>query len=190
MERSGKQQDRERVRHPADSPTDGARGGFAQRGVDRLDADQRHGTVAFVREVPGKHVGGQAVGASTQAGGVLPVEPADGTGRFPHVGRIHQDDEVRLEAADRPRAIFRGRPALENKEGRRLWRGIDFLARALSAEQAASDFYAGGVVAPQLLADADQDDAGGSGMIRSPVSRRRNRQPAQRLAGRKSPGCA
>jgi hypothetical protein len=188
--RSGEQEGREAVRSPSDGATDGIREGCPEHGVERLDPEQGHGAAAHGRQIPREHVRGQAVGGGTETGGILPVEPADGARSLLHVGSVHQDDEIGREAADEARAVFWRGAALDEEKGRRVGRGADLVARALSPEKTANDLRAGGIVAAQLLADTDQGDAERPRVLGSPVSRGMQRELAQRPAGRMSPGCA
>jgi hypothetical protein len=132
---------------------------WAQRGAEgivlELDADQGHITGKLAGKVLGYHIRRKGVGRDAETGRVLPGEPADRAGGLPHLGRVHQDDEIGGEAADRTGHVLGRGAGLDHQE--RNGNGPGSVARPgpLSSEERARNFDPGRVVALELVPDSD-----------------------------------
>ena len=89
-----------------------------------------------------------------EADRLVPVEPADGSRGVPHLGRIHQQDEIRGKAAEGAGAVLRRVGAFEHQEGNRNGPG-SLRPGPLAFRKAPRDEDPGGVVAVEFLPHPD-----------------------------------
>src|SRR5574341_513494 len=89
------------------------------RRIRRLNADERHLTAEFARQVLREDARRQGVRRGAQPVGLLPRQPAHRARRLVHLRGINEQDEVGTEAAQQPGAILYRRAGVNHKHRRR-----------------------------------------------------------------------
>ncbi len=92
---------------------------------------------------------------SADAIDLIDLNPADLAGRFTHLGRVDQDDNVRPEAAELRGPVFRGVTRVHNQDRGGVKREAFF-------GQSASDQDPGRVIRAEKIADPKNSDPGRS----------------------------